>query len=557
MLTNEQDGEICDMTRGADDNLYGQTSWFPSLSYPPVVWSPDNGQSWQLTGEDGLPIDATLDVLQAVPEHPGRLLMGNWSPGGVWESNDHGFTWHRLLRGLPEIPAGVFCIYRNPYSGHLYIGLRDQGLFRSTDFGDSWHQIQTPTVGIHGRGYFPGLVAGEGGMLHGSQTGSPQIALNDATTFEGIPMSQADLNHSVQAWPIDFPLDTPILRTIELDLLSDELDFFMYHSEDNGASWIVTDAPGRYLPEVTTIQTDSGLVLAALDQSEMLTVSFDLGNSWETRPMPCQSGTTLKGLNGDLYMRQRHEPYHYWRSRDIGLTWENLNFPDEDILNCRYEVIPLALDDTLYVNTWNLTYAMYPQHMGVWEERGYIWEPFDHLGYVDWDIVAAPADTFIAAVSDYEHYLSISHDMGWTWEEQEIEMPPDLHGEIGVDIVYDKWRDRLWIDTGVGLAYMDNPTLAVGEDVWVFQPATYATLSAYPNPFNSATTVRYSLTQPGEVRVTVFDLLGREVAVLHDRMVTAGEHELLFDASDLSSGTYFLNLNSNDQTLTRKLTLVK
>ncbi|HEX03599.1 MAG TPA: T9SS type A sorting domain-containing protein, partial [Bacteroidetes bacterium] len=111
--------------------------------------------------------------------------------------------------------------------------------------------------------------------------------------------------------------------------------------------------------------------------------------------------------------------------------------------------------------------------------------------------------------------------------------------------------------TNMGLAYLDDPTAAVGEDVWVFQPATYATLSAYPNPFNSATTVRYSLTQPGEVRVTVFDLLGREVAVLHDRVVTAGERELLFDASDLSSGTYFLNLNSNDQTLTRKLTLVK
>ncbi|HEX04335.1 MAG TPA: T9SS type A sorting domain-containing protein, partial [Bacteroidetes bacterium] len=69
----------------------------------------------------------------------------------------------------------------------------------------------------------------------------------------------------------------------------------------------------------------------------------------------------------------------------------------------------------------------------------------------------------------------------------------------------------------------------------------------YPNPFNSATTVRYSLTQPGEVRVTVFDLLGREVASLYDGLSQPGEHTLPFNASNYPSGTYFLQLDTGNQ----------
>ncbi|GBE29218.1 hypothetical protein BMS3Bbin04_00230 [bacterium BMS3Bbin04] len=97
----------------------------------------------------------------------------------------------------------------------------------------------------------------------------------------------------------------------------------------------------------------------------------------------------------------------------------------------------------------------------------------------------------------------------------------------------------------------------VGDDVWTFQPATYLTVDAYPNPFNSTTNVRYSLSKPGEVSLDIYDLLGRHVVSLFTGRQSQGTHEVMFDASDLASGSYFLRLEADKHSVNRKLILVK
>ena len=79
----------------------------------------------------------------------------------------------------------------------------------------------------------------------------------------------------------------------------------------------------------------------------------------------------------------------------------------------------------------------------------------------------------------------------------------------------------------------------------------------YPNPFNPSTAFDYELTHPQHVRLTVHDMLGRTVAVLVDGMRPAGVHDVAFDASDLSSGTYLYRLHTSAGTSTRVMTLAK
>jgi len=84
------------------------------------------------------------------------------------------------------------------------------------------------------------------------------------------------------------------------------------------------------------------------------------------------------------------------------------------------------------------------------------------------------------------------------------------------------------------------------------------TLSAnYPNPFNPVTTIRYELPVNSNVRLEVFDILGRRVAVLVDGMIEAGIHEAAFDASTLASGVYLYRLSTADFVQTRQMVLVK
>lgn len=88
-------------------------------------------------------------------------------------------------------------------------------------------------------------------------------------------------------------------------------------------------------------------------------------------------------------------------------------------------------------------------------------------------------------------------------------------------------------------------------------PLAFALEQNYPNPFNPATTIGFSLPGAGRTRLTIFDLLGREVAVLIDQELAAGAHSFTLDASGLSSGTYFYKLHAGQHTAVRKLVVLK
>lgn len=88
-------------------------------------------------------------------------------------------------------------------------------------------------------------------------------------------------------------------------------------------------------------------------------------------------------------------------------------------------------------------------------------------------------------------------------------------------------------------------------------PATYDLTQNYPNPFNPQTTIRYTLAEAGPVRLTVFDLLGREVTTLVHGTRLAGSHTATFDATGLPSGVYLYRLEAGGQVLTRQMMRVK
>ena len=88
-------------------------------------------------------------------------------------------------------------------------------------------------------------------------------------------------------------------------------------------------------------------------------------------------------------------------------------------------------------------------------------------------------------------------------------------------------------------------------------PATATLEQNYPNPFNPTTAIRFSLPQSGPVRLAVYDVLGRHVTTLVDRVEPAGQHEVRLDAADWASGLYVYVLEAGQQTITKKMLLVK
>lgn len=88
-------------------------------------------------------------------------------------------------------------------------------------------------------------------------------------------------------------------------------------------------------------------------------------------------------------------------------------------------------------------------------------------------------------------------------------------------------------------------------------PSNYGLEQNYPNPFNPSTFINYFLPEPGIVRLSVFDVMGSEVATLVNEFRSAGTHRVRFNAGDLPSGVYIYRLETKGFSASKKLLLIK
>ncbi|QQS60153.1 T9SS type A sorting domain-containing protein [Candidatus Falkowbacteria bacterium] len=88
-------------------------------------------------------------------------------------------------------------------------------------------------------------------------------------------------------------------------------------------------------------------------------------------------------------------------------------------------------------------------------------------------------------------------------------------------------------------------------------PLGYFLSQNFPNPFNPSTKINFSIPKSGKVKLSVFNMVGKEVVVLLDQSLSAGNYTADFDASNLTSGVYFYTLQSENFTETKRMVLVK
>ena len=144
----------------------------------------------------------------------------------------------------------------------------------------------------------------------------------------------------------------------------------------------------------------------------------------------------------------------------------------------------------------------------------------------------APAGeyTYFAYAGDYPE--------AETWDSFNFSKPADGGGQnIG------------WEISGWGDESLEEPVTVAEE---------FVLLSVYPNPFNAATTITFSLPTPGEVKLKIFDTTGREAASLVSGHLSLGNHTVAWDAEGMASGVYFIRLTVDGrESMVKRMALVK
>ncbi|MBU1707046.1 T9SS type A sorting domain-containing protein, partial [bacterium] len=88
-------------------------------------------------------------------------------------------------------------------------------------------------------------------------------------------------------------------------------------------------------------------------------------------------------------------------------------------------------------------------------------------------------------------------------------------------------------------------------------PQSFALAQNYPNPFNASTTFQFTVPEPSPVKISVYDVEGREVAILTDNQYAPGQYQLNWDCSHCASNVYFVVMQTPSFRTVRKALLLK
>jgi photosystem II stability/assembly factor-like uncharacterized protein len=240
-----------------------------------------------------------------------------------------------------------------------------------------------------------------------------------------------------------------------------------------------------------------------------------------------------------------------WRSRDGGLSWDtvvdSVSAPAEPLYAIHYfdslNVLVVGGDPEYGASLMRTTDG---GDSWVYTSVGILWYPVDVAFRV-------PSEGWIPLGSKRE-FLYTS-DSGNSWS---VILTPD-----STYITHLSFPDSIYGfaagNDGVILRYKyqkPNEIRSLSEKANSFYMA-----QNYPNPFNPSTSIEYSIPAAGMVQLSVYDVLGREVATLVNEYKPAGRYNIKFSAegqySDLSSGIYFIRLKSGSYIQTKKMILLK
>lgn len=166
-------------------------------------------------------------------------------------------------------------------------------------------------------------------------------------------------------------------------------------------------------------------------------------------------------------------------------------------------------------------------------------------------LVANGNGTYTAVVDSFTTYYAMAFmDVNGNFRPDSS----DPHGVYGTTTPQAFNVQHTNFPDSINIVLLDPPSAAPERPAAVPQSLT---LAAFPNPFNSATRVRFAVPRASAVRLALYDILGREVQILTNLDYVAGEHEVLLDGGMLPAGLYVLRLECAGTATSTKVLLLK
>lgn len=322
---------------------------------------------------------------------------------------------------------------------------------------------------------------------------------------------------------------------------------YIYKTIDGGATWTqVFSQPGGFINAIWMFDSLNGFANGdPVGGTWELLKTMDGGNSWLPAATLIQNGTE-SGWNNSMFVSDPNIYFgtsdsRIYHSTDRGATWTS-------------QIITYPNAFSIWFNDSTHGF-MGGSQLNQTSDGGNTWASLNTL----------PGSAIIGALTAMnsvwwavreENVIYQSTDNGASWDTQYVAPTTGLYFDMAR--ARDPHSNNLILavrnDGGIS-AYIINGPTGVKQENNV--PSTFNLEQNYPNPFNPSTRIQFNVPTAGNVKLTVFNVLGQEVATLINGAVTAGEHQVTFSASSLPSGVYLYRLQQGNSVMIKKMLLLK
>ena len=475
-----------------------------------VLKSMDGGYTWTFINS-GLRVNETARM--AIDSTNDILYLGTYHDG-IYKSLDEGVTWQSISYNVPSVETRNVDIC--PDSSSIVVVAARNGLFSTSDSGQSWEYINTG-IALQQEISVVRFDPGNGNILycatgynndyyHPSNTGfyfSSNIGYSWERRSQGLP---GNIHYKEIAVSSNGEADKRIFLGSSRGL---------FYSDDQGILWhrLQNGLPSECNCVELEVSTANQNIIGVADMQGLLFLSNDRGETWsQAEELPILEPETMCELKFHPFDSNHIYASCYYdglfESLDGGESWTNISNN-------------LPLDGEIAIVTGIVINQNNPSNMFVTSNRYGVFQ---------------------------------THDAGLFWESY----------NTGLDTI-SGWGDLAFAGDDTTMLYLASST----RSVWSIhrtptgidddnQPLpSQVSLSAYPNPFNAAANISFSLPEASNVSLDIYDLLGRRTASLLDSYLPAGNHSLLWHPEDLAAGVYIYRLTTDNNRTSHKITLLK
>ncbi len=513
-----------------------------------VFKSINGGETWQNITPPGLPSDIVWEIDISPFDHNTVYICTD--ANGLMKSTDGGQTWEEKNEGINGRYTVSLAI--DEVNNIMYICLMFGGVYRSYDGGETWEKI---TKEISHSECFDIVCNPEypDEIYTCSMNGIYKIEPGQ-DEWEVIDVLYPDYNRYVSCIDIDKEYPDQIFAGLS-SWWSISPQTSIARSIDGGDTWDYFGDDFNESTEFSRLKIgyfgDERKIFAS--SSDGLYISDDYGENWDLiNEIPQQAYFALDispSNNNYIYIGMNQ----MYKSTDGGYFWEQIELPSGGNYINEIKCHPY---DSLKVYI-----AIYGSGIYKSEDGGDSWINItNNIPYTDFyiwfsGIAINPLNTDNIYVNSNHYSVFQSHNDGDSWEPFSDSLIVSYSN--GITLIDPSDTNKIYVATDQQSVWSITRTPAGIDDNEVTTLPTQYDLSAYPNPFNATTSISFTLIQPSQVTLDIYDILGRRAESLVDWYLPAGNHSVLWQAGEMPSGIYFYRLAAGDYQDSRKITLLK